>query len=95
MSHPSLTSLFLFSPSSRVLTFLFTSDVSGLAGFARLCAGDQYEVRQEPPLLFYKYLFLHNPLVYGWALLGSDALWPAALEATRSSGSQQQADMGQ
>ena len=31
--------------TSPVLMSLLISDDSGLAGFARLCAGDQYEVR--------------------------------------------------
>ena len=32
-------------PSLRLVLIFLDSDVSGLAGFARLCAGDQYEVR--------------------------------------------------
>lgn len=41
----STTSYFLHSASAQFSFFMSISDVSGLAGFARLCAGDQYEVR--------------------------------------------------
>ncbi len=40
-----MTSYLLHSVSVQFSFFLSISDVSGLAGFARLCAGDQYEVR--------------------------------------------------
>lgn len=77
----------------------FFVDVSGLAGFARLCAGDQYEVRRshDGQTQSNRWFLLAVASCCGlfWGLVGPDAVRPAALEAARSCGGQQQADMGQ
>lgn len=77
--------------------FSSISDVSGLAGFARLCAGDQYEVRNTIPSM-QTGISASHPLDHiscVFVTLGPNALRAATLEATRPGGSQQQADVGQ
>lgn len=89
-----LTSSLARSDGSPVSLPLF--HVAGLAGFARLCAGDQYEVRNrntsaQTPIMRRR----HITAAVSPPRLGPDAIRAATLEATRPRGSQQQADMGQ
>lgn len=103
MKGESLFTLTQILPSiSPLLISWLISDVSGLAGFARLCAGDQYEVRHtlmsspgQIPTLCFPLLAAALSAYLCLALIGADEVWAAALEATRPCGGQQQADMGQ
>lgn len=90
--------LFLIAPLSFSPEIIFPDLIfylSGLAGFARLCAGDQYEVgnaRWCAQTVAQRRCSL--PHLIGLPL-GSHALREAAVEAARPRGGQQQTDVGQ